>query len=235
MENNIFASHKVSILTKLIGSVVPILTLATIAVANASVSISKTTGLTTNFDEDRIDLQNLRTVTIAQDVRAKANDYLKSGTQKFYRQDYRGALADFNLAIQTDPNFVEAYNYRGNLKQNRLKDDRGALADFNRAIQLAPNYALLHRNRGVLKFTRLEDFQGSLADLDRAIQLDPNYAEAYGQRGGLKYEALKDRAGGIADTQQAVKLFKQQGDIKNYNVAIGLLKKWQQTDRKSRR
>jgi tetratricopeptide (TPR) repeat protein len=223
--------RKVLILKKLLWGVASIPIFATIAVADASTSIGQITGSTTKLTDidDRFERhQDSRIVTVAQDVRAKANDYLKSGTQKFYRQDYRGALADFNLAIQTDPNFVEAYNYRGNLKQNRLKDDRGALADFNRAIQLAPNYALLHRNRGVLKFTRLEDFQGSLADLNRAIQLDPNYAEAYGQRGGLKYEALKDRAGGIADTQQAVKLFKQQGDIKNYNVAIGLLKKWQQ-------
>jgi tetratricopeptide (TPR) repeat protein len=119
------------------------------------------------------------------------------------------------------------------LKQNRLKDDRGALADFNRAIQIAPSYALLYRNRGVLKLTRLQNFQGALADLNRAIQLEPNYAEAYGQRGGLKHEVLKDRVGGIADTQQAARLFKEQGDNKNYDVAIGLLKKWQQIDLKS--
>jgi tetratricopeptide (TPR) repeat protein len=225
-------------LKKLVGGMATTSILVTIAVADASTSIGQITGSTTKLTDidNRFDRhQDSRIVTVAQDVRAKANDYLKSGTQKFYRQDYRGALADFNRAIQTDPNFVEAYNYRGNLKRNNLKDYQGALADFNRAIQLAPNYALLYRNRGVVKLTGFEDFQGALADLNRAIQIDPNYAEAYGQRGSFKYNSLKDRVGGIADTRQAARLFKQQGDIKNHNVAIALLKKWKQTDRKSSR
>ena len=72
--------------------------------------------------------------------------------RQFWKKDYQGALADFDRAIQIDPNIVEVYNYRGNLKGNILQDYQGALVDFNRAIQLKPNYALLYKNRGVLKF-----------------------------------------------------------------------------------
>jgi tetratricopeptide (TPR) repeat protein len=235
MDNYTLMLHRVLVLKKLFGCVTTTSILITITVASSS--IGQATDSTAKFADidNRFGRHQGWNIVTTQNTKAKAKDYLESGTQKFYRQDYRGALADFNLAIQIDPNFVDAYNYRGSLKQNILKDDRGALADFNRAIQLAPNYDVLYRNRGVLKLTRLQDFQGALTDLDRAIQLDPNYAEAYGQRGGLKHEILKDRLGGVADTQQAATLFKQQGDIENYNVAIRLLKKWQQTDRKSHR
>jgi hypothetical protein len=37
---------------------------------------------------------------------------------------------------------------------------------------------------------------------------------------------LNDQAGGIADLKQAAKLFKQAGNTKNYQVAIGKLKIW---------
>jgi hypothetical protein len=103
------ASHKVSMLTKLIGVVVTIPILVTIFVASASISIGETTGSTAKLVDinDRFDRhQSWHIVTTAQNTRAKAKDYLESGTQKFNRQDYRGALADFNLAIQIDPNFV---------------------------------------------------------------------------------------------------------------------------------
>lgn len=173
--------------------------------------------------------------TVSQNTGLKASDYLNSGEQKFNKQDYKGALADLNRAIQLDSNFVEAYNYRGNLRQNKLQDYQGALADFNRAIQLNPSYALLYKNRGFLKVKWLNDNRGALADLNRAIQLDPTFAAAYGHRGGVKHEMLNDRIGGIADTKQAARLFKEQGDITNYNIATGLLKKWQQVGQKSRR
>ena len=216
-KNQMLELRKTSILTKVIGGMIAVSTLAIIAVNDAPMSIGQTTELRSKPDNRDSPFKS---------TKPKADNYLKLGAQKFYQQDYRGALADYNRAIQLDSNFVEAYNYRGNLKQNKLKDYQGALADFNRAIQLAPSYALLHKNRGVLKFQKLQDYQGALADLDRAIQLAPNYAEAYGQRGGLKHEVLDDPLGGIADTQKAARLFKQQGDTNNYNVAIGLLKKW---------
>ena len=39
-------------------------------------------------------------------------------------------LADFNKAIELNPNYADAYYNRGNAKGN-LKDYKGAIADFN--------------------------------------------------------------------------------------------------------
>jgi tetratricopeptide (TPR) repeat protein len=236
---NIFmlVSHKILVVSKVIRIAATISIFGTISVVQTSIAIDKTTGSITQLLGAASPLENKQgwQGIISQKTTSKADDYFNSGVQKFKKQDYQGALHDYNRAIKLNPNFVEAYNYRGNLKQNKLQDYKGALADFNRAIQLEPNYALLYKNRGVLKVAHLQDNRGALVDLNRAIQLDPNFAEAYGQRGGIKHEILNDRVGGIADTQEAARLFKQQGDNNNYQVAIGLLKKWQQIGKNSSR
>ncbi len=80
-----------------------------------------------------------------------------------------------------------------------------------------------------------KDYRGALADFNRAISINSSLAIAYGSRGSLKHDRLKDRSGGITDTRLAARLFKQQGDLENHRTAIELLKKWQQTEKKSRR
>jgi tetratricopeptide (TPR) repeat protein len=143
--------------------------------------------------------------------------------------DPQGALADYNRALQINSNYAMAYNNRGVIKQDILNDSQDALVDYNRAIQIKPNYADAYYNRGNLKTYKLNNYQGALADYNRAIQINPNYAEAYNNRSALKFYLLKDRAGGIDDMKQAARLYQQQGNIKDYQKMVGLLKKWQQT------
>jgi tetratricopeptide (TPR) repeat protein len=169
------------------------------------------------------------------DTPLRPEDYFISAQRKYGKKDYQGALSDYNRAISINPKFAQGYGGRGTVKDFQLHDYRGALADYNRAIQLKPDLAIVYKFRGTLKGDRLQDYRGALADYDRAILIDPNLAAAYGGRGELKHDRLNDTSGAIADTQQAAKLFKQQGDLENYQIAIRLLKKWHQTDRKSLR
>jgi tetratricopeptide (TPR) repeat protein len=157
-----------------------------------------------------------------------ASDYYNSGIRKVEKQDYQGALADYNRAIQLAPDSPLVYNNRGFLKDSKLQDYKGALADYNRAIQLNPGLAKIYDNRGTLKMGRFQDYKGALTDYNRAVQLSPSWGRAYGNRGALKYLHLNDKSGGISDTQQAARLFKEQGDMKGYQVAISLIKKWRE-------
>jgi tetratricopeptide (TPR) repeat protein len=143
--------------------------------------------------------------------------------------DHQGALADYNSAIKIDPNDEKIYNDRANLKKNKFNDHQGALADYNSAIKINPNATLTYYNRALLKEEKLNDHQGALADYNSSIKINPNFAEAYNNRGNLKFYLLKDRAGGIDDMKQAARLYQQQGNIKDYQKMVGLLKKWQQT------
>jgi tetratricopeptide (TPR) repeat protein len=136
----------------------------------------------------------------------KPDDYIALGIQKFQKQDYRGALAEYNRAIQLNPNFASAYNYRGILKENKFGDIQGGLAEYNRAIQLDPNFALAHYNRGSLKEKKLGNIQSALADYNRAIQIDPKFALAYNNRGFLKEKKLGDIRSALADYNRAIQI-----------------------------
>lgn len=44
--------------------------------------------------------------------------FFKRGVSKHFLQDYRGAIADFNKAIELKPNEERAYNFRGRSSGN---------------------------------------------------------------------------------------------------------------------
>jgi tetratricopeptide (TPR) repeat protein len=137
--------------------------------------------------------------------------------------DTRGALADYNQAIIINPKYYEAYYNRAILKTEKLNDIRGALADYNQAIIINPKYSEAYYNRAILKYKKLNDIQGALADCNQAIIINPKFPEAYINRAILKYAELNDRAGAIQDLRQAARLFREQGNTKNYQVTIEAL------------
>ena len=64
--------------------------------------------------------------------------------------DLDGALADFNKAIELKPDYVNAYDARGNVRSKKGDLD-GALADYNKAIGLNPTNFNAYDNRGNVK------------------------------------------------------------------------------------
>ncbi len=56
-------------------------------------------------------------------------------------------MADYNKAIEINPNFADAYCKRG-LTYYNLKDYSKALTNFNKAIQIDPNDTVFYINRG---------------------------------------------------------------------------------------
>ena len=79
------------------------------------------------------------------------------------------ALADFNKAIELDPNYSSAYNNRG-VVYHRQGKYRLAIKDFTKAIELNPNYAVVYENRSQT-YWKLGDKQKSKADDKKAKQL----------------------------------------------------------------
>ena len=229
-------SIKTSIWIKLAIATLTILSTETIAVAQTSIVDSPTDLVIVSKLPRFPQVAQLdRQIRPAAGAQLKPENYFISAQRKYGKKDYKGAMADYTRAIEIDPNFAQGYGGRGTVKHLQLKDYRGALADYNRAIQLRPDLAIVHNFRGDLKAEKLQDYQGALADYNRAIEIDQTLAIAYGGRSELKHDRLNDRAGGIADAQQAARLFKQQGDLENHQIATGILRKWQQTDKKSRR
>jgi tetratricopeptide (TPR) repeat protein/S1-C subfamily serine protease len=134
--------------------------------------------------------------------------------------DIQGALADYNQGIIINPKYSEAYNNRAILKADKLNDMQGALADYNQGIIINPKDAEAYYNRAILKANKLKDIKGALTDYNQAIIINPKNAEAYNNRAILKANKLKDIQGSIKDFRQAAKLFREQGNTQNYQLAI---------------
>jgi tetratricopeptide (TPR) repeat protein len=76
----------------------------------------------------------------------------------------------------------------------------------------------------LLKADKLNDLQGALSDYNQAILINPKFSEAYYNRALLKADKLNDRSGAIQDFRQAAKLFREQGNTQNYQLAIEALR-----------
>jgi tetratricopeptide (TPR) repeat protein len=105
-------------------------------------------------------------------------------------------LADFNQALQINPDHIATYSNRGSAR-HALGDLEGALADFDRAIQLTPRRAaaLLYHNRAGVRITQ-QNFPAAMADYHEALEIDPQLCVAYISRGNARYH-LGDQAGHV--------------------------------------
>ncbi|GIV32688.1 MAG: hypothetical protein KatS3mg031_0223 [Chitinophagales bacterium] len=86
-----------------------------------------------------------RDVAKAQVATQKASvlDYkllYERGTQKHNTGDFQGAIKDFNLCIELNPDFAEAYNFRG-LSRYKSGDKTGACDDWNKAAEMGLSVA----------------------------------------------------------------------------------------------
>jgi tetratricopeptide (TPR) repeat protein/V8-like Glu-specific endopeptidase len=134
--------------------------------------------------------------------------------------DVKGALADYNQAISINPKYSKAYYNRALLKEKKLNDIPGALADYNRAIKINPEYSDAYYNRALLKHIKLNDISGALVDYNQAIKINPKYSAAYYNRALLEKNKLNDIHGAIQDFRQAARLFREQGNTQNHQLAI---------------
>jgi len=110
---------------------------------------------------------------VAQDVRLNCDSLLvRSGLAACGRRDFDSAVADYNQALEINPNNVDAYANRALAKVEK-GDLAGALADFARALALNPNSADIHAGRALVRQI-YGDFSGALADYDQVIELKPD-------------------------------------------------------------
>ncbi|MCY7338017.1 MAG: tetratricopeptide repeat protein [Chamaesiphon sp.] len=136
-----------------------------------------------------------------------AEDYFDRGVVKEDElNDFAGALADYNKAIELDPEYMDAYCNRGLLKYSELDDIYGALDDFDKAIDIDPSDAINYYYRGLLKHNEINDIYGALDDYDKAIDIDPSDADFYFNRGLLKYNEMNDVHGAFIDFNKAIDL-----------------------------
>ena len=119
-------------------------------------------------------------------------------------EDYDSAVADFDKAIELNPEYAEAYFGRGAILVHTDEYERG-IEDLDKAIELNPERASAYRLRGIAYITHKEDFESAIADFDKAVALSPDDATAYQAR-GMTWFLKEEYDKAVADFDSAIAL-----------------------------
>ena len=79
-----------------------------------------------------------------------ATTYFNNGIAKADLGNYEGAIADFDEAIEINPQHARAYYNRGTIKAH-LDNYEGAIADYNEAIAINPQHTDAYFYREIAK------------------------------------------------------------------------------------
>jgi len=118
--------------------------------------------------------------------------------------DVDRAFADYDRAIELDPEYALAFYNRANARDDSNDHDR-AIADYGAAIRLDPKYADAFVGRCAARAEAGRDLQPALADCNEALGLRPNDAGAIDTR-GFVYLRLGQLDSAIADYDAALRL-----------------------------
>jgi S1-C subfamily serine protease len=118
--------------------------------------------------------------------------------------------------------FIAGFNKLVEPGDDVVAGKQQAIQEFSTAIRLNPSYQYAYLMRA-LAYEQVQEFQKSLADYNQAIVINPKDSEAYYNRAILKKDKLNDIQGAIQDLRQAARLFREQGNTQNLQLAIGLL------------
>jgi serine/threonine protein kinase/Tfp pilus assembly protein PilF len=128
------------------------------------------------------------------------------------RGSHLEASDEFSGALELDPQYVDAWIYRGVAYLNLGKWDR-ALEDFSKAIDLDANAVVAWSNRGYVHLL-LGQPDKALVDCSKAIEIDPKYVFAWVNR-GLIHQRLGQPDKAITDYTKAIELDPKNGRSHN--------------------
>ncbi len=100
---------------------------------------------------------------------SESESHYNAGAELHEQGRWEEAIAEYNKAIELDPNLAIVYNNRGAAYFETGQYDL-AIADFNKAIELAPNLAMAYANRA-LTYTVLGMDTEAEQDVEIAVQL----------------------------------------------------------------
>lgn len=131
-----------------------------------------------------------------------ARIYFNRGITHGRLGSYDKARADFDRALDLDPDYALAYRERA-VAYVALRRYELALRDADRALDLMPGSALAYHKRGVIRGL-LGEHELAIADFDEALLRAPGNAEIYYNR-GVSHDRLKAFAQAVADYDQVLR------------------------------
>ncbi|MFN3405843.1 MAG: tetratricopeptide repeat protein [Cytophagaceae bacterium] len=130
-----------------------------------------------NFGEQFMQQENFNAAYSAFDKAVKlsptAKHYTKRAICLMFLSQMKEALQDFDEAIKIDPNFAEAYLFKGSIYQ-LMEDYDIAISLYSKAIKANPKYADAYMMRGLL--LRVNNKKEACKDLKKAVDLGSHKA-----------------------------------------------------------
>lgn len=142
------------------------------------------------------------------------------GRIRYEISDYAGAVFDYSIVLEAQPENAGAYNNRA-IARVALADFENALDDYNKAIELDLKDYVYYSNRGLV-WLNIDSPNNALADFNRAIDLEPTYAKAYLFRGNVWqrfynfHSAINDYTKAIENSPQFYEAYLKRGKINLY-------------------
>lgn len=135
--------------------------------------------------------------------------YINRALARYHQNNLRGAMSDYDLALDVDPNnFIGHYN-RGLLRA-QVGDDNRAIEDFDFVLKVEPDNMMATFNRGLLR-DRTGDYSGAIDDYTAVLDEYPNFLAGYQYRAAARRK-IGDLKGADADE---FKVLKAQLDAQN--------------------
>ena len=112
-----------------------------------------------------------------EEEKENADVYYKRGDAYNEMREYGKAIAEYNKAIQLDPNHALAY-YNRAYAYGEIGEYDKAIVDYSKAIELNPSDAQAYYNRGI-DYQNKGDAVKAVSDLEKSISLstDPELAK----------------------------------------------------------
>lgn len=121
-----------------------------------------------------------------EDKSSRSSQLLKDGFMKADSGNYEGAISDFTMAIEINPEDSIAYNNRA-IAYHNLGNFSKAIKDYTQLITLNPDNSSAFNNRALAK-VELGDYRGAIADYTKAIEFSPEESEIFINRGIALYQ-----------------------------------------------
>lgn len=136
-------------------------------------------------------------LTYAIHLMPTSGDYINRALARYHQDNLRGAMADYDLALDLDKNSFLAHYNRGLLRA-QVGDDNRAIEDFDFVIAQEPDNAIAVFNRALLR-QKTGDYAGAEEDLTAVLDVYPDFLYGYEcradvrQRLGKRKQSEEDR------------------------------------------
>lgn len=152
---------------------------------------------------------------------AQSHAFFERGLRQLKNRNYQGAIAEFNQAIQLDPQFKEAYSGRGfaHLQLGQLPQ---ALSNYQQILKIDPTSASGYSGLALIH-ARLGDYEQSQAETSRSASMLAKQTTRHLYQSELSLLELAVATSGRTPRSQLWKLIEQgyeKLNAKNYRGAV---------------